>query len=154
MKVICIKSIKLFDKTLFAKGSIIDTEEKPSIAGRIPVTIDYTNKEYFKEFVQDFVKGDYVSYNTTKGKLYGEVIKFDHHRKEYSVRLENGSIINTKVGQLVKAFSYFFINSEGEVHKQIAGKNKKRDNFCRLANIMFETKEDATKRLREIQARS
>lgn len=129
MVVECIKSVRVFGKTIIAKGRIIDTED---FMDNSPLRINFCDDEYFKPYEPKYKDGD---------------------AKENKCRviLEDNSVVVVDEKHLVKSKLYYFINTEGTVHSTFQGKNWQRDKYCEITGNMYNSKAAADKALLEIE---
>ena len=154
MLVVCIKDIRIFDKRVFLKGKLYDTEELPSAIGNLPFSINFDDSEYFKEYHRKFNDYQTVSYHdrSKNGNRYGKVTDFRYNngRGIYTVCFEDGHNEFLSSTDLTPVETYYFINSSGEIHLQYEGKNPKRDRFCTIINNRFSTYVEAEKYLHSL----
>lgn len=151
MIVECIKSVRVFDKVIIAKGNIIDTTEYSIGDGRshTPIVINFGNEEYFKTFERKYKDGEAVCYTNLK-KRFGIIRGYDIKQKRYSLHLEDGTDIIASELHLSLSKLYYSINTEGMVHSTYQGKSWRRDEYCSKTGNMYDTKELADKALSEI----
>lgn len=152
MIVECIKGVRVFDKTIIAKGNIIDTTEYSIGDGRShsPIIVNFNNEEYFKPFERKYKDGDVVCHTNLK-KRFGVIRGYDIKQKRYMLHLEDGTDMTASELHLTPSKVYYFINTEGKVCSTYKGKNLKRDEYCRLTNNMYDTKELADKALLDLR---
>lgn len=152
MIVECIKSVSVFDKTIIAKGNIIDTTEYSIGDGRShsPIIVNFNNEEYFKPFERKYKDGDAVCYVNLK-KYFGIIRGYDIKQKRYLLHLENGTDTTASELHLAPSKVYYFINTEGMVHSTYQCKNWNRDEYCQLTGNMYDTKELADKALSDLR---
>jgi hypothetical protein len=77
-----------------------------------------------------------------------KVIKYIKPQKNKYVIVEF-NCANFKIPEkdLMEYKEYYFINSSGHIHKDILGKHPEGDRFRKLTSNMFDTKEDAERKL-------
>ena len=72
MVVECIKSVRVFGKTIIAKGRIVDTEDFiDNGLNSSPLRINFCDDEYFKPYEPKYKDGDAVCYINLGKKRYG-----------------------------------------------------------------------------------
>lgn len=153
MIVKCIKDIRILDKRIFLKGELYDTKKLPCAIANLPFSINFDDREYFEEHHRKFDDYQAVSYHdrSKNAVLYGKVTDFRPiGRGTYTVRFESGRIERLESPDLTPVETYFFINSEGEIHFQYEGKNPNRDRFCAIINNRFSTHAEAEKYLHSL----
>lgn len=153
MIVKCIKDIRILDKRIFLKDELYDTKKLPYAIANLPFSINFDDGEYFKEYHRKFGDSQAVSYHDRSKNtiLYGKVTDFKPiGRGTYTVRFESGRIERLESPDLTPVETYFFINSEGEIHFQYEGKNPSRDRFCAIINNRFSTQAEAEKYLHSL----
>lgn len=153
MIVKCIKDIRILDKRIFLKGELYDTKKLPCVIANLPFSINFDDREYFQEYSRRFKDYQAVSYHDRSKNtvLYGKVTDFRPiGRGTYTVRFESGRIERLESPDLTPVETYFFINSEGEIHFQYEGKNPNRDRFCAIINNRFSTHAEAEKYLHSL----
>lgn len=113
--------------------------------------IDIKNTAFFEPFVERYKPGTYVKY---KGRIY-EVGTFNYSDKTYTLHNLN-STKAAEFGVTEKQIEneiveiYYFISSRGIVQQAFIGKDKMADDWRRLTNNFYSTKEDAQKAKEEI----
>ena len=153
MIVKCIKEVRILDNRIFSKGELYDTKKLPCAIANQPFSINFDNGEYFEEYHRKFNDYQTVSYHdrNKKGIRYGKVMDFrPNGRGTYTVRFEDGHTEFLSPTDLTPVETYFFINSEGEIHFQYEGKNPNRDRFCAIINNRFSTHAEAEKYLHSL----
>lgn len=118
--------------------------------------LDFNNPDYFehKTFETKFNVGDRCLYDNQ----YWWVIDIDHYgySKDWYYKIAKSKTARSKDMKCVSekymmpCDTYWFINSEGAVSDAISGKNPTTDDFRKLTDNYFKTKEDAQARLKEI----
>lgn len=153
MVVECIKSVRVFDKTIIAKGRIVDTEYaiEDGMVDISPLRIDFRDDKYFKPYEFKYKDGDAVCYIKFNKKRYGIIDAYDIKENKYRVILEDKSAVVVDEKYLVLSKLYYFINTEGIVHSTFQGKNWRRDNYCEITGNMYDSKAAADKALLEIE---
>ena len=151
MVVECIKSVRVFGKTIIAKGRIVDTEDFiDNGLDSSPLRINFCDDEYFKPYEPKYKDGDAVCYINLDKKRYG-LIDGDVKENKCRVILEDNSVVVVDEKHLVQSKLYYFINTEGTVHSTFQGKNWQRDKYCEITGNMYDSKAAADKALLEIE---
>ena len=153
MIVKCIKEVSILGKRIFLKGELYDTKKLPCVIANLPLDINFNDGTYFQEYSRRFKDYQAVSYHDRSKKClrYGKVTDFKlNGRGIYTVRFEDGHDEFLSSTDLTPVETYFFINSEGEIHFQYEGKNPNRDRFCAIINNRFSTHAEAEKYLHSL----
>jgi len=77
---------------------------------------------------------------------YGEVVYYDMENNLYVIN--NGNKI--RFNNAIIRETYYFISSSGKVQRDYVGRDGFTENFRKKTNNYFETKEEANKKLKEI----
>ena len=110
-----------------------------------PIAFDFDNDEYFVEYTPKFKNGMSIIFTDKLGrKKYGHVVKYSVRGDLYGVMLENEKVPRgVKEKNLTLAKQYYFINSQGDIHRTYEGKDSKRDKYTKATNNQFETQQEA-----------
>lgn len=150
----CIKDIVIFGRVYIRRGDLIsdgDHRIKQINSDNPFVNIDLSNTEYFAPYEEKYHKGNEVLMRAKGKTLYGIVVDFSPVTKTYDVKFENKrEVISVREKNLFPTKSYFFINSEGAIHKTFFHVNVKRDKFCRLMGNIFNTQKEAENYLADL----
>ena len=106
MVVECIKSVRVFGKTIIAKGRIVDTEDFINNGlDSSPLRINFCDDEYFKPYEPKYKDGDAVCYINLGKKRYG-LINGDVEENKCRVILEDNSVVVVDEKHLVQSKLY------------------------------------------------
>ena len=143
----CIKNVTFNERTLFLKGTIFEKDDKNNISP--PIAIDFDNDEYFVEYTPKFKNGMSIIFTDKLGrKKYGHIVKYCVRGDLYSIMLENEKVPKgVKEKNLTLAKQYYFINTQGDIHRTYEGKDSKRDKYTKATNNQFETQQEAERAL-------
>lgn len=155
MKIVkCVKDVVILGRRYIGRGDLVSDEDYriKNINSDNPfINIDLSNTQYFVPYKEKYHKGDEVSMSYDGKTIYGVVVDFSYVTKMYDVKFENKRETDrVDEKKLRPAKAYFFINSEGVIHKTFFSANEKRDNFCRLTGNVFNTHEEAENKLNKI----
>lgn len=99
-----------------------------------------------------------IIYNNIKGHIFRDLkngqlvelisyVNFDIKQKSWIIRILDlqGRQFEIPEKYFSKSISYFFINSEGDIHETFEGNNKKRDYWTKISCNRFTTRSEAEK---------
>jgi len=108
------------------------------------------NKNLFTKCVMNLYPiGSIISDKTDSNKS-GEVLYYIMESNKYVVRNGCSNIISIYFDNAIVIDYYYFISSSGKVQRDIVGRDGFTENFRKKTNNYFETKEEANKKLMEI----
>lgn len=80
----------------------------------------------------------------------GEVVYYNMENNLYVIKNGNGSHLKICFDNAIVRETYYFISSSGKVQRDYVGRDVFTENFRKKTNNYFKTKEEANKKLNEI----
>lgn len=81
---------------------------------------------------------------------YGEVVYYNMENNVYVIKNSNDKHLKIHFDNAIIRETYYFISSMGKVQRDFVGRDANTEKFRKATNNYFETKEDANKKLIEI----
>ena len=108
------------------------------------------NKNLFTKCVMNLYPiGSIISDKTDSNKS-GEVLYYNMEDKLYVIKNGNGNHLKIRFDNAIVRETYYFISSSGKVQRDYVGRDGFTENFRKKTNNYFVTKEEANKKLSEI----
>lgn len=116
---------------------------------KVFVPFNYESELFSKCVLALYPIGAVIS-DKNNANSYGEVVYYNMENNMYVIKNGNGSHLKIHFDNAIVRDMYYFISSSGKVQRDIVGRDKMVDNFRMRTNNYFETKEEANKKLLEI----